>query len=84
MLLTPCPSQESVELVYVGIGPELRGRGIGAGLITLALSRLGGRRETTLACAVDLANGPALKLYKNAKFRQFASRTAMVMSLRKS
>jgi GNAT superfamily N-acetyltransferase len=82
MLLSPCPGQESVELVYLGLGPALRGKGLARQLLQLAMFKLAGRPERSLACAVDMANAPAIKLYKDAKFRQFATRTALVRSLR--
>lgn len=78
MLLSPCPEQQTVELVYLGLSPEVRGLGLGRALLELAIDRLGGRPERTLACAVDLVNAPALALYRAAKFRQFAVRAALI------
>jgi ribosomal protein S18 acetylase RimI-like enzyme len=82
MLLSPCPAQDAVELVYLGIGPALRGQGLGASLLNLAFARLSGRGERSFACAVDRSNAPAMKLYHGARFRAFTSRVAMVRSLR--
>lgn len=78
MLLSPCPAQETVELVYLGLAPGARGLGIARALLNHGLSRLSGRAERTLACAVDLSNEPALRLYRAARFKQFATRTALI------
>ncbi|HYD02266.1 MAG TPA: GNAT family N-acetyltransferase [Phycisphaerales bacterium] len=82
MLLSRFPAHDTVELVYLGVGPALRGRGVGAGLIALALAELQALGEKSLACAVDLNNAPALALYKRAKFKEFARRTALIRDLR--
>ncbi|MBL8991094.1 MAG: GNAT family N-acetyltransferase [Phycisphaerae bacterium] len=81
MLLSPCAEQQTVELVYLGLSPEVRGMGLGRALLEMAIDRLGGRPERTLACAVDLVNAPALALYRAARFRQFAVRVALIRAL---
>ncbi len=66
------------ELVYIGLAPELRGKGLGARLLSLgmhACARLGLREMT---CAVDRRNAPALRLYARRGFREFAQREAFV------
>jgi ribosomal protein S18 acetylase RimI-like enzyme len=82
MLLSAVPASESVELVYLGLGRSLRGKGLGRGLLTLAISELSGREERSLACAVDSQNAPALALYRAMRFRRFARRVALVRPLR--
>ncbi|MFT3686574.1 MAG: GNAT family N-acetyltransferase [Phycisphaerales bacterium] len=82
MLLSRFPAHDTVELVYLGVGPTLRGKGVGAGLLSLALCELQALGERSLACAVDLNNAPALTLYKRAKFKEFARRLAMIRDLR--
>jgi GNAT superfamily N-acetyltransferase len=82
MLLSRFPAHDTVELVYLGVGPALRGKGVGAGLLNLALCELQALGERSLACAVDLNNAPALGLYKRAKFKEFARRLAMIRDLR--
>jgi GNAT superfamily N-acetyltransferase len=82
MLLSRFPAHDTVELVYLGVGPGLRGKGIGAGLIELALAELQALGEKSLACAVDLNNAPALTLYKRARFKEFARRVALIRDLR--
>jgi mycothiol synthase len=81
MLLTPCPEQHAVELVYLGLSPPLRGCGLAASLLKMGIAELAGRREHTLTCAVDLRNTPALKLYERAGFERAAVRVPMVLPL---
>lgn len=77
-LISRLPKFDGAELVYLGLGPAVRGRGLGMTLMQLAFHHLHSLGERSLACAVDLANAPALRLYKKAKLQQFAQRLAMV------
>ncbi len=81
VLLNPTPEQASVELVYIGIGPRLRGRGMGAWLLRRAIGQIASRSERELTCAVDLRNEPAMAMYKSFGFQRFALRNAMVLPL---
>ncbi len=81
MLLSAGASEDTVELVYLGLAPAVRGKGLGGALLAHGLASLVGRRESTLACAVDMQNAPALRLYRRSGFRRFATRVAMVRSL---
>ncbi len=78
MLINPGVSHDTAELVYLGLAPEARGRGLARGLLAVGLERLARSRESVLACAVDLQNGPALRLYEGMKFTRFAVRVAVV------
>ncbi|MBC7772616.1 MAG: GNAT family N-acetyltransferase, partial [Pyrinomonadaceae bacterium] len=82
MLLSACPEQQTVELVYLGISPVLRGKGIGSAMLAMGLKELTGRDEATISCAVDMRNGPAMKLYTRAGFQEFSTRVPMVMGIR--
>src|SRR6186997_1299624 len=79
MLLNRCPDHDSVELVYLGLSPELRGKRIGSALLQLGLSRLAGSPADHVACAVDLRNAPARRaratdpcelIFRNARARK--------------
>ncbi len=79
LLLTKCPEQRTLELVYLGLSPQLRGQGLSRAALWMGMqaakpSCLG----WNVACAVDLRNAPALKLYGRLGFRSFSERTAMV------
>lgn len=87
LLINPCPEQHTAELVYLGVSPALRGRGIGSRLLRLGIDSVESLRHTfgadvsEIACAVDQRNTPAIKLYRQFGFRSFASRAAMVRRL---
>lgn len=82
MLFNPCPAQQHVELVYLGLSPRLRGRAIAAPLLDFALASIAHkRREPTVTCAVDTANAPALRLYDRAGFEPFGRRIALVRKI---
>ncbi len=78
MLLNPCPEQSTIELVYLGLSPGLRAKGLGARLLCFGLSKIAGRAEKHVTCAVDERNDPARRLYQRAGFADFAVRIAMV------
>lgn len=82
MLFNPCPDQASVELVYLGLSPAARGRGLGALLLKMGLAHIASRREPTITCAVDDRNAPAIRLYRAHGFTEFAHRTALVRPVR--
>ncbi len=83
VLLSHGTDPQHCELVYLGLSAAVRGRGLGAELLRGAVARLASASVASeLMCAVDLANVPALRLYKRAKFRQVSSRTALVRPLR--
>ena len=95
LLLSVCPEQDSVELVYLGLAPEVRGVGLGSMLLRFGLRRLydgplardptpgrprvGGGGGVT--CAVDTRNAPAMKLYRRAGFERFGLRVPLVRRL---
>lgn len=78
MLLSRCPEQHCVELVYLGIGPELRGKGLGKLLMQFGVRALAKVSEPELCCAVDLRNTAALRLYGSLGFLPFSERVALV------
>lgn len=81
MLLSACPEQQVIELVYLGLSPALRGRGIGRSLLRMGFAEIKGRPERSMTCAVDVRNHPALRLYQGAGFQQFSTRIPMVKPL---
>lgn len=78
LLMNPAPAQGNVELVYLGLAPELRGSGVARRLLSTGLHALAGRDERDVTLAVDTRNAPALRLYESQGFRPFARRTALV------
>lgn len=83
LLMARCPQTVSSELVYLGLSPVLRGRGIGSRLLAMGLRAVcsGPSPGIEIVCAVDRRNAPALRLYERAGFRPFAERVAFVRPL---
>lgn len=78
LLLAPSQATDSVEIVYLGLAPEARGRGLGRALLGHGLRLVQGRRERVLALAVDQRNTPAVALYARLGFRTVRRREAFV------
>jgi mycothiol synthase len=82
LLLNPGADRQSVELVYLGLAPWARGRGLGQLLLRHGLALLNGRQERTVTLAVDEANAPALAVYRHEGFVPVLRRIAMIRPLR--
>jgi GNAT superfamily N-acetyltransferase len=80
-LLNHCPANRAVELVYLGISPGLRGRGLSRRLLEHALARADAPDAREITCAVDTRNTPAVRLYHAMGFRSFGSRAGFVKPL---
>jgi ribosomal protein S18 acetylase RimI-like enzyme len=82
-LFSVSPEHDSVELVYLGLGPACRGRGLGSALLDRSLRALGPRLLMSggVTCAVDTRNTPALRLYAHAGFARFGVRIPMIRAL---
>ncbi len=81
LLLNPFPGHRTAELVYLGLAPAARGRGLGRQLLRYGLGLLKKRRERTLTLAVDERNTPALALYRSEGFRPLVQRVALIRPL---
>lgn len=81
MLLSGTPGLDAIELVYLGLAPETRGRGLGRKLLELGTTSAALRGYGAMTCAVDLRNTPALRLYERSGFRAFSRRVALVHRL---
>lgn len=78
VLLIDHPRHDLLELMYMGLTPDLRGKGFGAEILrrTIRFAKHAGR--TRLAAAVDRANQPALQAYMAAGFRTWRRRRLYV------
>ena len=74
-------TREAIELVYLGLTPEARGRGTGSALMGHALRKVCGSSQKTVVLAVDDSNEPARRIYEQFGFRSTARRQAFVRSL---
>lgn len=79
LFLSMCPEQRTTELVYLGLSKSLRGKGVARGLMRFGISQVAAMQPSwPVACAVDEANGPAVRLYDALGFRAFARRIGLV------
>jgi len=81
-LLNRSPHSDSIELVYFGLVPSARGRGLSDVLLQHALHGAVKHNMRTMTLAVDSRNTPALKLYHRHNFRNVCSRVALLRDLR--
>lgn len=80
-LLNGSAGSGSIELVYLGVIPDVRGRGIGRALLQHGLRMIAGSRERNVVLAVDESNAPALDIYEDLGFHRTIRRVALVRKL---
>ena len=78
LLLSRTTAGDGMELVYLGLSPAARGRGLGNYLVKLAEARSSARKLRHLSLAVDAVNAPALHLYHRHGFQQIAAKRALM------
>lgn len=83
-IFTTHRSGTSVELVYLGLAPEVRGLGLGSALLRLGVREARDRGADMITCAVDARNGPALALYQRAGMRPSSRRIAYIAPTRQA
>ncbi|MCC6952463.1 MAG: GNAT family N-acetyltransferase [Phycisphaerales bacterium] len=82
VLLNRCPEHRTVELVYLGLGPELRGKGLSKPLLSMGIARARqGNPSWSVTCAVDERNAAAIRLYESLGFEPYGRRRALVRDL---
>lgn len=81
-LFTPARGVKSTELVYLGIAPGARGRGLASHLLWRGMRGAIERSSGDLTCAVDARNLPAIRLYGRAGMREVSRRVALVRGTR--
>lgn len=74
LLLAAHPELGNYELVYIGVVPEFRGRGLGRHIVEFARSVAHAEGAERLVLAVDAANEPALAMYASCGFAQWDCR----------
>jgi len=82
LLINPLAIEHAAELVYLGLTPSHRGRGLGDALMREALHQCAARGVRTLVLAADEANEPALRLYARHGMARVDRKHAMVRALR--
>jgi ribosomal protein S18 acetylase RimI-like enzyme len=69
VLVNRVAARRACELVYMGVAPPFRGRGLGRLLVQRAMHAARLMNERILTVAVDVANTPARQLYLQAAMR---------------
>lgn len=80
-MMSEIPTSNCVELVYFGIAPQARGRGLAGLLLDRALNGIARCSGRTVALACDESNHPAMKLYKSRGFSARLRRAALVAAV---
>ncbi|MDB5173540.1 MAG: acetyltransferase [Phycisphaerales bacterium] len=81
LLLSRLPRSDTAELVYLGLTPAARGRGLGDTLMRQAFALIAQSPLQRLSLAVDSGNAPALKLYYRYGMSRIGSKIAMMRKL---
>ena len=76
--MSEIPVSNCIEVVYFGLAPNARGRGVGGYLLDHALGIVqdGGGQSVALAC--DELNHPAMRLYQSRGFAMRLRRSALI------
>jgi ribosomal protein S18 acetylase RimI-like enzyme len=82
LLLARIPRTRDLELVYLGVAAEARGRGIGDLLMRQAMAVASTENCARLSLAVDAANFPALRLYWRHGMQAIGRKLVMFKDLR--
>lgn len=78
LLMNEHPDQDAVELVYFGIVPEFRGKGLGRRVLAEGIRAAAMRDRSVMFLAVDCSNTYANALYSEVGFTELARRRVMV------
>jgi ribosomal protein S18 acetylase RimI-like enzyme len=81
LLLSRLPRGDTVELVYLGLAPQVRGRGLAEWMMRRAFNSAAAMGVGRLSLAVDSNNAPALKLYYRFGMARIGSKLAMMRKL---
>ncbi len=80
VLFNRLPEQRALELVYLGVSPAWRRRGVAKKLVGLGLSQAQRHGAGSMILAVDEANTPAKRLYSEMGFVNKARKHAMIFA----
>lgn len=78
LLLADHPTSNQFELIYMGVSPNARGRGLGRIAVARAQHQTLEWGRERIVLAVDSANGPASRVYEEAGFVEWDRRLALL------
>ena len=78
LLMNEHPDQDAIELVYFGIVPEFRGRGLGRQILADGVQAAALTGRVAMFLAVDCGNSYANVLYGELGFAELARRRVMI------
>lgn len=78
LLLARVPASDALELVYIGLCPWARGKGLASELMKFSLLQADELNCGRLTTAVDARNTPAMQVYFRAGMRKVGSRIALI------
>lgn len=81
MLMNLVPQRHAIELVYLGVSPAWRRRGIARQLVGFGLTQCQRYNVSAMILAVDESNTPATHLYATMGFLANARKSAMIFAL---
>ncbi|MHC4995158.1 MAG: GNAT family N-acetyltransferase [Planctomycetota bacterium] len=82
LLLNPIGAIDSIELVYLGLSLEHRGKRLANLLMEHTLHQCAARPESQITLAMDDRNKPAQALYQRFGFKNFDKRVALIRPLK--
>jgi mycothiol synthase len=82
VLLGRVPRTDAAELVYLGLAPAARGRGLSDLMLRQALWAVREMNLSRLTLAVDSHNAPAIRLYYRHGLQRIGSKVALMRDLR--
>ena len=81
LLLSPAPSAQCMELIYLGSTSDARGQGIGDAFMRLAVEQSATYGLSRIVLAVDVNNSHAIELYSRWNFHSTHQRQTMIRKL---
>ena len=77
---TASGGRDVVEVVYAGVRPEFRGRGLGAAMLRHAVTQTAAQGAVEMRLAVDSQNRYAMDIYRRQGFEETGRRLAYMMA----
>ncbi len=81
LLLSSAAGRSGLEVVYMGLVPAFRGRGLGGVLLAKVMQLAFLERVAYVTVAVDASNEPACNLYVRTGFHETLRRVAWILTL---